>query len=304
MGNVIEFRNVVKAYGNVQALRDISFRIPKNCIASIVGSNGAGKTTTLKIAYGVIRRDFGEVEVLGLDPWTNHEELRKYVSFLPENPQFPPVRCRDILKHIAILKGIRSVEKELRRVARSADIESVLDIKASKLSAGYRRRLALAITLIGDSKLLILDEPLSNLDPLARVNAMKMLRALRRDYGIDIFILTQILAEAQEYVDYLVIISKGVILTEGDVASLARKLRESMRVRFRVPRGVVLKNIIKELLDAYDLKGFEVLDDELELVVDVEKFNDIRQFLEERGFKFIEERSRNLTELYEKLVGG
>ena len=247
--SVAVFKDVVKSYGRIEALRGVTFRIPKSCMVGLIGPNGAGKTTTLKIAMGLIRRDYGYVEVLGYDPWLRPDKVRQFVGFLPEDPPLPSVKVYDLLKCVARLKGIRSYEYEVSRVSSMLGIRQYLDISANKLSRGYKQRVALALALIGEPKILLLDEPTTNLDPRSRLEVLELLRNLVRDYGVSVLISTHILAEAQEYLDYMIVLSRGVVVAEGSVVELATRFGQDIKMRCRIPRGIKLEEMIKDLED-------------------------------------------------------
>ena len=299
--SVAVFKDVVKSYGRIEALRGVTFRIPKSCMVGLIGPNGAGKTTTLKIAMGLIRRDYGYVEVLGYDPWLRPDKVRQFVGFLPEDPPLPSVKVYDLLKCVARLKGIRSYEYEVSRVSSMLGIRQYLDISANKLSRGYKQRVALALALIGEPKILLLDEPTTNLDPRSRLEVLELLRNLVRDYGVSVLISTHILAEAQEYLDYMIVLSRGVVVAEGSVVELATRFGQDIKIRCRIPRGIKLEEMIKDIIGL--IKGYEIRENELVVTVSSEHLTDIENYLVNKGFKVLEKRASFLTKLYESLIG-
>lgn len=301
---VIRFESVVKSYGSTQALRGATFEVPKGCVAGLVGPNGAGKTTALKIAIGALRRDYGVVEVLGYDPWVKPERVRALTGFLPEVPQFPSVKVWMLLMHVAKLKVSGDAEREVRRVIRLVGIRSVLDKPASKLSAGFRQRVALALAMIGEPKLLILDEPAANLDPNARVELYELLKLLRKDYGVNILMSTHILAEAKEVVDYLIIISKGLIVAEGWIPELVRSAKLSVKAVFKLGKGIDARGLINEIMRKYEVEGVGIKGDELTVEASSEVIDEIKEYLSKYDVKLVEEKSVDLVELYRRLVGG
>ncbi len=301
---MVRFEDVVKSFGSTQALRGVSFEVPKNCIAGLVGPNGAGKTTTLRIAIGALRRDYGVAEVLGYDPWVNSREVRALTGFLPETPNFPSVRVWQLLMHVAKLKVSSDAEREVRRVVRLTGIRSVMDRVASRLSAGFRQRVALALAMIGEPKLLILDEPAANLDPSARVELYELLKLLRKDYGVNILLSTHILAEAKEVVDYLVIISKGLIVAEGWIPELVRSTELSVKAVFKLGKGINARELINEIMRRYEVEGVSIRNDELSIEARSEVIDEIKEYLSRYDVKLVKERSVDLVELYKRLVGG
>ncbi len=302
--NIVVFDSVVKSYGEVQALRGASFRVPKGCIAGLIGPNGAGKSTILKIAIGALRRDYGDVEVLGYDPWINSREVRALVGFLPETPNFPSVRVWRLLMHVAKLKVGNGAEHEVRKVVRLTGIRSIMDRVASKLSRGFRQRVALALAMIGEPKLLILDEPAANLDPNARVELYELLKLLREDYRVNILLSTHILAEAKEVVDYLIVISKGLIIAEGWIPELVRSTKLSVKAVFKLGKGINARELINEIMKRYDVEGVGIKGDEITIEASSEVIDEIKEYLSRYDVKLVEEKSVNLVELYKRLVGG
>ncbi|MCD6324639.1 MAG: ABC transporter ATP-binding protein, partial [Desulfurococcales archaeon] len=276
----VMFNKVVKTYGSTQALMGVTFSVPKGCIAGLVGPNGAGKTTTLKIAQGVLRRDYGDVKVLGYDPWDEGDSVRRLVGFLPEAPQFPSAPVWRLLTHVAELKSPGEAEREVRRVVRLTGIKDIIRRSARKLSGGFRQRVALALALIGEPRLLLLDEPASNLDPNARTQLYDLLQTLRRDYGIDIVVSTHILAEARDIVDYLDVISKGLVVAEGWTSELLRKAKITVRASFKLGREVDAKALVGEVVNMFRIKGVSLEGDFLTVEADAETMEGIKEFLE------------------------
>ncbi len=301
---VVEFEDVVKSYDSTQALRGATFEVPKNCVAGLVGPNGAGKTTSLKIAIGALRRDYGTVSVLGYDPWEEPERVRALTGFLPEVPQFPSVKVWKLLLHVAKLKVGSGAEREVRRVSRLVGIKGVMGKVASKLSAGYRQRVALALAMIGEPKLLILDEPAANLDPGARSELYELIKNLNKDYGVSILLSTHILAEAQEILDYLIIISKGVIVAEGWITELVREAKLSVRAVFRVPKGIELRRLVTDLMSTYEVEGVSIKGNELVIEGSSDVVRRVKEYLSKYGIELVEERTGDLLTLYNRLVGG
>jgi len=301
---VVRFESVVKSYGSTQALRGATFEAPRGCIAGLVGPNGAGKTTALKIIVGALRRDYGVVDVLGYDPWLKPEEVRALTGFLPETPVFPSVAVWKLLVHVAKLKVGGDVEREVRRVVRLTGVKSVLNKSAGKLSAGFRQRIALALAIIGEPKLLVLDEPAANLDPNARVELYDLLRMLRKDYGVSILMSTHILAEAKEVVDYFIIISKGIIVAEGWIPELMKSAELSIKAVFKLGKGINVRELVKEIISKYEVSGVSINDNELSIEAPANVVDDIKDYLSKHNVKLVEEKSVDLVALYKRLVGG
>ncbi len=304
MPYVVELRDVVKAFDGNQALKGVSFRVPEGCIASLVGPNGAGKTTTLRVIIGALARDYGSVEVFGEDPWVNPRLVRSLTGYLPEAPELPPVRVAHLLGHVARLKGVEDVRKGVMRVARLTRITQVLDSKASRLSAGWRQRVALAVALLGNVKLLVLDEPASNIDPEGREEFYALLKELKEDHGVTALVSTHILAEAQQYTDYLVIINSGVIVAEGRTADLVSMAKGKVKLVFKGRNETSLRRAAREAISLRGVMSVEIEGNYLRVTAEYGKQGEVKEVIEGQGLTLVEVLASNLTDLYRKLVRG
>ena len=211
MAAAVEVRGLRKTYGDVVAVAGIDFEIDAGEVFSLLGPNGAGKTTTVEILEGYRERDDGEVKVLGADP-----ARRQRVS--GANRRRAPVR-RPGLSGAAGRRGGGAVRGLLPRRATSTRCSSwsgfpTEETVVRKLSGGQRRRLDLAIALVGDPELVFLDEPTTGFDPAARRNAWELIRGLR-SLGKTILLTTHYLEEAEQLADRVAVINAGRIVALG-----------------------------------------------------------------------------------------
>jgi len=301
---LIEFVDVYKVYkGGVVALQGASFTVPSGTLACLLGPNGAGKTTTMKLIMGFLRPSSGTVKVWGLEPWIYEKEVRSRIGFLPERPIYPSnVRVYTFLKHLANLR--RVPVSDVHRVSKLVGIEHLLDREIKTLSRGYVQRVGIAQALLGDPELLLLDEPTANLDPRARREILELVKVLHRDLGVTIIISSHIIPELQEVARYAIFIDRGKVLDHGSLEELARKyvanaiyVIESSR-----PRDLAI-----ELLKKDYVRGIYVHDDRVEVHVDMDRVNDLEEYIKElagRGMvKSYSFRTAYLGEIYEKIVG-
>ena len=299
---MIVFEGVVKRYGATEALKGATFTVPKGVVAGLLGPNGAGKTTTIKIAAGLLRRDGGRVSVLGLDPWEQGEELRERVGVLHERPAYPPdVPVKVLLRHLARIRGLGW--EDALRAARLAGVERYLDHTTSSLSRGYLQRLGLAIALLGEPELLLLDEPTANLDPSARREVLAAIKTLGEEMGATIVISSHIIPEMEQVCNYAVIISGGVVLAQGSLTDLATAFGAEVEfvARSREPRRLASLLVSEE-----GVRGVEVEGDRVVARAASSARQQLEALLEKARLEGLalgwELRSRSLGEVYERAV--
>ena len=213
----IEVRDLRKAYGEVEAVRGIDFNVARGEIYGLLGPNGAGKTSTVEILEGYRARSSGDVSVLGHDPQTRPRELRRRVGIvLQSSGIYSQVHVAEVVAHFA---GFYPHPRDVDEVIELVGLGEKRDERARRLSGGQRRRLDLALALIGDPELIFLDEPTTGFDPAARRTAWQTIRSLK-DLGKTVLLTTHYLDEAQELADRVAIIKGGQILAEGSPAQL------------------------------------------------------------------------------------
>ena len=213
----IEVRDLRKTYGELEAVRGIDFTVARGEIYGLLGPNGAGKTSTVEILEGYRSRSSGTVSVLGHDPQARPVELRRRVGIvLQSSGIYSQVRVAEVVTHFA---GFYPHPRDVTEVIDLVGLGDKRDERARRLSGGQRRRLDLALALIGDPELIFLDEPTTGFDPAARRTAWQTIRSLK-ELGKTVLLTTHSLDEAQELADRVAIIKGGQILAEGSPAEL------------------------------------------------------------------------------------
>jgi ABC-2 type transport system ATP-binding protein len=208
----IEVRDLRKAYGPVEAVRGLSFEVERGEVYGLLGPNGAGKTTTVEILEGYRARSAGDVRVLGHDPAERDRELQQRVGIVLQSCGFyPRVTVREAVEHFS--KAYEKPRDATETIHLVGLIEKA-DARAKDLSGGQRRRLDLALALVGDPELVFLDEPTTGFDPAARRTAWGVVRTLK-DLGKTVLLTTHYLDEAQELADRVAIVKEGRIVAEG-----------------------------------------------------------------------------------------
>lgn len=211
-----------KRFGKITALNGLNLDVPRG-VSAIIGPNGAGKTTLMHILLGLLKPDAGRSYVLGMDCWLQSFEVRKRVGALIEEPAYPPdLTGLRYLELVARFYGLKGSRQYAEYALKTVGLWQVRHRKIGKYSAGMLRRLGLARVLMGESELILLDEPTANLDPGGRIEVLKTIKVLRRDAGINFFISSHILPELSEVCEHVSIIYNGKIVEHGPVAELAR----------------------------------------------------------------------------------
>ena len=221
-GPMIAIEGLTKRYGATEALRGISFEVPKGQVVGFLGPNGAGKSTTMKILTGYVSRTAGNVKVAGISVPDDPVEARRHVGYLPENnPLYEDMMVEELLGYVA---DMRDVPKEGRQKAIDVAVDrcglgKVRSKDIGELSKGFRQRVGLAQAILHDPDLLILDEPTTGLDPNQVVEIRNLIRELGKEKTV--ILSTHVLPEVQHMCSRAVIISEGKIVADGAPDSLA-----------------------------------------------------------------------------------
>jgi len=215
---LIKFQNVSKSYNKVLALDNVSFTIHKGDVFGYIGPNGAGKTTTIKILVGLIRDFTGEVYVKGKKITKSRKDIYKILGYHPQEAGFQSWRTVEhALKTFGRLSGLKPDQLELKitELLKFVNLEEVRNKKIIHLSGGMLQKLRLAQALLNDPQILVLDEPLSGLDPSSRYQVKNLIKSLSLQ-GITIFFSSHILSDIQDISNKIGILNKGRVIKIGD----------------------------------------------------------------------------------------
>ncbi len=213
----IEVSGLRKDYGPVEAVRGLSFGVERGQVFGLLGPNGAGKTTTVEILEGYRDRTAGDVLVLGHDPEVRDRELQQRVGIvLQSSGLYPRVTVREAVEHFG---KAYPAPRDIGETVALVGLEDKADARANELSGGQRRRLDLALALVGDPELIFLDEPTTGFDPAARRTAWSAVRRLK-ELGKTVLLTTHYLEEAQALADRVAIVKDGQIVAEGPPSEL------------------------------------------------------------------------------------
>ena len=234
----VEVTELRKSYVAVEAVRGVSFDIREGEVFGLLGPNGAGKTTTVEILEGYRRRDGGSVTVLGVDPQAPDGAWRERIGIvLQSSAMYVNLTVRE---HVALFAGYYAAPRDVDEVVSLVGLEEKRTARVKTLSGGQKRRLDLALGLIGDPEVLFLDEPTTGFDPAARRAAWEMIRSLR-GLGKTILLTTHYLDEAEQLADRVAVLRGGEIVALGAPQELtATRVATEIRYR-RDGREVVLE---------------------------------------------------------------
>ena len=253
---MINVKNLVKNYGEVEAVKSISFNVEPGEILGFLGENGAGKSTTLKIISGYLSQTSGSVLIDNIDIQTNSNLIKKNIGYLPElNPLYYDMRVYDYLKFIAGTYDIKNdnFNSALDQVVEQCSLSGVVHKKIGQCSKGYKQRTGLASALIHNPKILLLDEPVSGLDPNQRVEIRKLIQDLGKEKTV--MVSSHNLDQIKATVDRIIIIDNGQIVADGTADHLIKSSSGGI-----VNLTIEIKS--KEDIDPieFDIEGVKFLD--------------------------------------------
>ena len=243
---MIAVENLTKKYAGVTAVDGLSFTVNRGEIVGFLGPNGAGKSTTMRILSAFMPATSGKVTVAGYDVFTQSEEVRRRIGYMPENnPLYLEMRVSEYLNYRAALKGVPGAKRKARtdEVLERCGLKGVRRRIVGQLSKGFRQRVGLADSLVHDPDLLILDEPTIGLDP----NQIRQVRNLIKDLGKrhTILLSTHILPEVEMTCSRVIIINKGKIVASDTPENLTKLIEGggTVRAEIRGDRSVIEREL-------------------------------------------------------------
>ncbi|HJS96896.1 MAG TPA: ABC transporter ATP-binding protein [Solirubrobacteraceae bacterium] len=255
-GLAIEVRDLRKSYGEIEAVRGVSFEVMRGEVFCLLGPNGAGKTTTVEILEGYRERTAGEARVLGMDPLRGQRELRDRVGIVLQ--QSGVQTDLTVAELIEMYSRYYSRRRPVDELIELVELGSKRDVRARELSGGQRRRLDLALGLVGDPDLLFLDEPTTGFDPGARRHAWSTIRSLC-DLGKTVFLTTHYMDEAQHLADRVAVMNAGQIIAMGRPEELGGRDLRPAEIRFTLDADWSLGDLPDIPCETRSLEGDRVV---------------------------------------------
>ena len=231
---MIKVEHLVKSYGEQYAVNDISFTVGDREIVGFLGPNGAGKSTTMNILTGYISSTSGKVTIEGYDILEDADKAKASIGYLPEIP--PLYQDMTVISYLEFVYELKKCnlnrKKHLQEIIGIVKIEDVKNRLIKNLSRGYKQRVGIAQALIGNPKVIILDEPTIGLDPKQIVEIRNLIRTLGRNHSV--ILSTHILSEVQAVCDRLVIINKGRIVADKPTDEIAYTVNSTRRLKIKI----------------------------------------------------------------------
>jgi ABC-2 type transport system ATP-binding protein len=231
MSEIIRVRNLFKTYGTINAVNDLSFTVSRGEVYGFLGQNGAGKSTTIRILLSLVRPTNGEVEVFGMNIRTHRKEILKNTGAIIERPDL--YKYLSAYENVAIFSRLSSTRNSRKQIMEQLELVGLAERAESKVktfSQGMKQRLGLAVALIHNPDLVILDEPTNGLDPQGIADVRNLILHLSRNLRKTVFVSSHLLNEMEMIADRMLILDKGKSVREGSVKDLFDPAR--MHVQF------------------------------------------------------------------------
>lgn len=249
---IIETKNLTKKYGSQKSVADLNIHVQKGRIYGLLGRNGAGKTTTMKMLLGLTKPTSGEVKIWGKSLQGNEKKLLPRIGSLIESPGFyPNLTATENLRIFATLRGVpnnHAIQDALDLVGLPYKDKKLF----SQYSLGMKQRLAIALAVMHDPELLILDEPINGLDPAGIVEIRNLLKSLNKEYGMTILVSSHILEELYQTASEFVLIDKGKIIEEISDRELNDRCKRHIAIKATDPQKALI--VLEETLHTDSFK--------------------------------------------------
>ena len=299
---VLKTYNITKKYGEQLAVDNVNMTIKKGDIYGFIGKNGAGKTTLIRLITGLIHKSGGEIELLGANEENELNKARTMVGSLIESPSlYTNMTARENLEVSRLVRNIPG-KKCIDEVLELVGLKDVEKKKVKNFSLGMRQRLGIANALMGNPKLLILDEPINGLDPMGIVEIRELLKKINKEKDMTILISSHILSELSELATTYGIISNGKLIEEITAKQLSEKCRQYIDLKVDdTARAVIL--LEREL----GVSDYEVLEDSnIKVFSNLDNVGEVNSLLSRSGIivESISVKGENLEEYFMNKVGG
>lgn len=298
MEYIIETRGLTKKYGEKLAVNSVNMHIRPGEIYGFIGKNGAGKTTTMKMILGLTKQTSGTIKIFGSE---NLDKERTKIGSLIEAPGlYKNCSAFENMKRFSILYG--GTDSEIMHLLNTVGLGDVGKKKVGEFSLGMKQRLGIAVALLGNPKLLILDEPINGLDPSAIKEVRDLILKLNEEKGVTFLISSHLLDELAKITTTYGIINNGVLVEEVSAEDLKERCRKSLKVKVSNPEKAV--SVLKESGHLQD-NEFSVEKDVVAIYSHSEKSEEVNEILVQNGIKVFElsSNSENFEDYFIERIG-
>jgi len=247
MSSIIDVRGLTKSFNEITAVDDLTFTVNEKEIYGFLGQNGAGKSTTIRMLLSLIRPTHGEIKIFGLNLSTHRKEILQRTGAIIEKPDlYKYLTAIENLNLFATMSGLRLNRMQLMEKLEKVGLSERADSKIKTYSQGMKQRLGIAVSLVHDPDLIILDEPMNGLDPQGIADIRHLINHLSKDLGKTIFISSHLLSEIEQVADSLLIIHKGKKIAEGSLRELLNP--EHSRIEIETDSATELETQLKQTI--------------------------------------------------------
>ena len=303
---MIEVQGLTKKYGELEAVRDLTFNVEAGRIWGLLGPNAAGKTTTMRILTGYLPATSGRATVAGFDVFDRPNDVKRSIGYLPEIvPLYQDMTVTGYLSFVAEIKQVPKAKRKaaVARVIESAGLKDVSRRLIKNISRGFKQRVGIAQAMIHDPQVLVLDEPTIGLDPAQIREIRELIRGLRGEHTI--LLSTHILPEVTQVCDGVVIINQGRLMASGSLAELEESFAKSDGVLVRLRRGGPEEAALFRALPGIEKAAVEGDEIRLEWSRGRDLRDDVARLILDKGLGLREMRSlAGIEDLYIKIVSG
>lgn len=292
---LLEISHLTKSFGSFTAVDDLSFSLNEGEVYGFLGQNGAGKSTTIRMILSLIKPTAGSISVFGLNIEKNREKILQKTGAVVEKPDlYKYLTAYENMKLFSKLSGVNLGRQELMRQLAVVGLEKRANDKVGVYSQGMKQRLGIAVALVHDPSLIILDEPTNGLDPQGIADIRNLILRLSKDQKKTLLVSSHLLSEIEQIADSMVIIDKGKKVVEGRVSELLNPGKVRMEI-------ITLNNMGAKQLIASSAwaEGLKISSDE-KILVEINKsaVPSLTRFLVENGVELVSLRSANTLEVY------
>ena len=298
----IQITDLTKQFGTQLAVDQLSFEAKPGEILGFLGPNGAGKSTTMKMITGYLSPTAGQVQVCGFDPATNKQEVQKRLGYLPEhNPLYLDMYVKEYLQFVGRIHGVKPLAQRIAAMIERTGLAREQHKKIGALSKGYRQRVGLAQAMLHDPEVLILDEPVSGLDPNQRVDIRNLIKEMGQEKTV--ILSTHIMQEVQAVCDRVIIINQGSIVADDPITRLQDRISGNQVIQLELAESIEAKQwqalSVVESTRQMSERRWELLA-ESEADIRPEVFN----YVVQQGWTLLELRqlARSVEEVFQELT--